>query len=219
MSKESIDGHGGAEKVGGWIWHSLSTNLKVLLRVGILKQVEDIPVFILGIGNDITSDLTTRIVFEPLAKFTQAMVRRHPEFTQNGHRTATVNRQVWDPRHKRWAYKKLTLPIADGRPLVLVPRRWVQPRLLMSSGRFYETTMLSFVQYQRAIPDRRTGKLIREPKDLLKKKKEFKRGEETIIRVTRQAKAKREDLLASFKEFVDRKYEPLEDDEIQKRTG
>jgi hypothetical protein len=219
LSKKGIDGHGGAEHVGASIWDVLSTDVKAFIRVGILKWIEDVPIFVEGVDKDITSDLTTRIIFEPLARFTHAMIKKHPEFTRGRHRTGVFVRQVWNPRNSRWVEKQLTLPVAVDRPLLLVPKRWVRPGLLMSSGRFYQTSMLSFVRDDRAVPDPRTGKLNTESKDRLKAMKEFARGHETIVRVTGNAWDKKEDLLATFRSFVDRRYEPLDDEEIERRIG
>jgi hypothetical protein len=218
LSKKGIDGHGGAEDVGQWIWDALSTDVNALLSVGILKLIEDVPIFVEGVDKDITSDLTTRIIYEPLAKFTQEMVSKHPEFTRGKHSTDVFDRQVWNPRRLRWEVKQLDLPVAEGKPLVLVPKHWARPGLLMSATRYYETTMLSFVQDQRAVIDRRTGKPIKDPKRVLKEKREFRRGRDTIIRVTEAAEAKREDLLDRFRSFVDSRYERLEDSEIDAKT-
>jgi len=82
MSQEGVNGHGGADDVGAAIWKALSTNAKALIKVGILECVEDIPIFVYGVDKDITSDLTTRIIFDPLAKFTNAMMKKYPQFTQ-----------------------------------------------------------------------------------------------------------------------------------------
>jgi len=218
LSKKGFDGHGGADDVGEWIWHVLSTDIKAFLQVGLLKHIEDIPIFVEGVDKDITSDLTTRIIFEPLAKFTQAMVSRHPEFTQGKHIVDAFDRQVWNPRRLSWENKTLDLPVVAGKPLLLVPKHWARHALLMSSGRYYGTTMLSFAQNERAVRDVRTGKLIKESKDVLRDKKEFARGQSTILRVTRQAQKKREDLLARFRAFVDGRYERLDDEQIDKRT-
>jgi hypothetical protein len=218
LSKKGFDGHGGAEDVGQWIWHVLSTDIKAFVGVGLLKHIEDIPIFVEGVDKDITSDLTTRIIFEPLAEFTQAMVAKHPEFTRGRHKTRLFDRQVWNPSRRRWEEKALDLPVAAGKPLLLVPKHWARHALLMSSGRYYDTTMLSFVQDERAVPDARTGKPIKDSKDVLKGKKEFERGHETIVRVTQQALEKQEDLLDKFRAFVDGRYERLDDDEIEKRT-
>jgi hypothetical protein len=185
--------------------------------VGVLKWVEDIPIFVYGVDKDITSDLTTRIIFEPLAKFTQAMMRKYPQFTQGSHYAKSFSRQVWSPSQKRWVYKTIELPVAAGIPLILVPKRWARPGLLMSAGRYYQTSLLSFVQEQRGVIDAETGDLLTEPKWRLEERKEFEQGLKTIMRVTREAHVEREDLLARFRAFVDRRYEPLDDDEIEKR--
>lgn len=218
LSKEGIDGRGGDDDVGAWIWAVLSTDIEALICLGVLKWIEDVPVFVRGIDKDITSDLTTRIIFEPLAKFTQAMMVKYPQFAQGSHEVRSFQRPIWSPTGKAWRYKPLELPIAAGRPLLLVPKYWARPRLLMSTGRYYETSLLTYVQEQRAVRDRRTGKLITEPKRVLKKRNEFERGERTIIRVTKQAKRKREDLLAQFRAFVDGRYERLDDQEIAERV-
>jgi hypothetical protein len=87
----------GAEDVGAAIWDALSTDAEALVRVGVLTQVEDLPIFVDGVAEDITSDLTTRIVFQPLADFTAEMIARFPRFSSGGHSTEVVPRQVWDP--------------------------------------------------------------------------------------------------------------------------
>lgn len=218
MSKQGIDGRGGAHDVGASIWNVLSSDAKAFVRVGVLRWIEDVPLFVYGVDKDITSDLTTRIIFEPLARFTQAMVQNYPEFARRPHRIGTFRRQSWDARHRRWVDKEFDLPVADGEPLVLVPRDWVRPRLMMSSARYYATTLLSFVQEERAVLDRTTGKLLTEPKKRLREMPQFQRGQATIVRVTEKALRRDEDLVDRFRAFVDARYEPLDDDVIDKRT-
>lgn len=219
MSKEGINGHGGASEIGSRVWHSLSTDLEALIRVGALKWVEDIPVFVEGVDKDITSDLTTRIIFEPLAQFTQAMTRKYPQFTSGGREARVFHRQVWSPRRARWVQKPLELPVASDKPLLLVPKYWARPRLLMSAGRYYGTSLLSYVQDDRAVVDPETGKVIKEPKRALRRRREFERGLETILRVTQHATERNEDLLSRFRAFVDGRYVRLDDDEIVARLG
>lgn len=217
MSKRGIAGRGGAEDVGTWIWSVLSTDINALIRVGILKYVEDLPIFVKGVDKDITSDLTTRIIFEPLAKFTRAMMSKYPQLTQGKHTPISIDRKVWSPSRSLWVAKTLELPVAEDQPLLLVPRYWARPALLMSATRYYGTSMLTFAQEQRGVIDQRTGKLITEPKRVLKRLKKFERGRKTIIRVTQEAHDEREDILTRFRAFVDGKYEPLDDEEIERR--
>jgi hypothetical protein len=217
LSRSGIDGHGGAGEVGKWIWHALATDARALIDVGVFKLVEHIPLFVDGVDRDITSDITTRIVFEPLARFTQAMVRKYPEFSQNGHRLSTYVRPVWNIRAAKWAEKSLELPEAEDKALLLVPRYWAQHRLLMSHGRYYDTALLSWVQEQLAVVDKRTGRLRKDPKWSLKRKRKYKRGRGTILRVTGEANKADEDLVDRFRAFVDHKYKRLDDDEIDRR--
>lgn len=219
LSRSGIDGHGGADEVGEWIWEVLSTDAQALIEVGVFKLVEHIPIFVDGIDKDITSDITTRIVFEPLAKFTQAMVRKYPEFTRGTHRTEVYVRPVWSIGKRKWIEKPLDLPVAEGKPLLLIPKYWAQHRLLMSHGRYYGTSLLSWVQDQLAVVSKQTGKLIKDPKWSLKRKRKYKRGRGTILRVTEEASRGNADLVDQFRTFVDRKYYRLDDDEIERRLG
>ncbi|WP_308799546.1 hypothetical protein [Agromyces silvae] len=201
MSEEGFHGHGGAAIVGQWIWKTLTDDVEALVRVGVLRQLEDLPLFVDGIDRDITSDLTTRIVFHPLARFTAAMVAAYPEFTAGEHVVKVFRKQVWNPELREWDEVEIALPVADGKPLLLVPKGWARPTLLMSAGRFYETSVLSFAQLEQAVLSSR-GKLLKTPKDELKKQAGLGRGRATNLRVTKRAFDSEQDLLAVFKSFV-----------------
>lgn len=218
MSRSGIDGHGAAEELGTRIWNALSTDARALVGVGVLKLVEHIPLFVSEIDKDITSDITTRIIFEPLARFTQAMVKKYPEFTKGTHKTGNFEMQVWHVGQKKWSKKELELPVAAGRPLLLVPKHWARPSLLMASGRYYETLVLTFVQEELGTIDPATGKLTGYPsKEKLKKRPNYKRGRPTIVRITEDAQSSGEDLVDRFRAFVARKYGRLSDKEIEEK--
>ncbi|BCN66521.1 hypothetical protein RE9431_49760 (plasmid) [Prescottella equi] len=211
LATNSFSGHGGAEDVGAWIWNALNTDMEALLRVGVLRQIEDLPLFVEGIDRDITSDITTRIIFEPLAEFTSEMVDRYPQFRAAGHRIETFHRQVWDPQDREWTRKPLQLPVAGGKPLVLVPHNWARSTLLMSAGRYYETSVLTYAQLEQAVVSS-AGKLLTTPKDILKAQPGLARGRTTNLTVTHRAHAKDEDLLAQFRSFVRARWTPPEGD-------
>ncbi|HEX6152338.1 MAG TPA: hypothetical protein VFZ19_02345 [Solirubrobacterales bacterium] len=218
MSRSGIDGHGAAEELGGRIWNALSTDARALVEVGVLKLVEHIPLFVDEIDKDITSDITTRIVFEPLARFTQAMVKKYPEFTQGAHKMGVFRKQVWHVGRADWVMKDLQLPVPAGKPLLLVPKHWARPSLLMPAGRYYETLVLTFVQEELGTIDSATGKLTGHPnKETLKRRPNYKRGRPTIVRTTEEAKSVGEDLVDRFRVFVDRKYGRLTDEELEER--
>lgn len=201
MSSSGFRGHGGADDVGDWIWDALTGNIEALVHVGILKHVEDLPLFVEGIDRDITSDITTRLIFNPLANFTEAMLAAYPQFTADGQETVDCRRQVWSPANRDWADVEMTLPVANGEPLMLVPKGWARRNLLMTSRRYYETSVLSYAQLEQAVR-MSDGKLLTMAKGVLKKQPELARGRSTNTQVTLRALDNDADLLATFKAFV-----------------
>lgn len=210
MSAAGIDGHGGAERVGRWIWDALcDPGMELLLRVGILRQIEAIPMFVTGIDRDITSDFTTRIIFSTLVSFTAEMMATYPEFKAGPSGVTTVDRQVWEPESLRWNEKPVELPVADGKPLLLVPKGWVRRNLLMSAGRYYQNTVLGWAQEdQTVVVD---GVTMRPTKEELKRQAGLARGRATNAAITRQAYGRRENLIARFIALVDEKWTPPSD--------
>ena len=114
--------------------YSLRTDAQGLLNVGIFHMLEELPVFVDGVGADVTSDLTTRIIFEPLALFTRKMLTEYPQLTSGNHKTETIRRNVWDSQAKTWMEKEFLLPVADNHPLLLVPRNWARASVVLDYG-------------------------------------------------------------------------------------
>lgn len=215
MARNGFRGHGGAEDVGTWIWSALNTKLEALVRVGVLQQIEDLPLFVEGIDRDITSDITTRIIFEPLAQFTEHILDQFPEFGSAGNHVETFYRQVWNPQICEWTRRKFILPVAAGKPLILVPRSWARPALLMSAGRYYETSVLGYAQLEQAIMTN-DGKLLKTSKDVLKTHPGLGRGRSTNLNVTHRAHSRDDDLLAQFRSFVNSRWMQPEGDDAQR---
>lgn len=191
--------------------------MEALLRIGVLHQIEDMPLFVEGIDRDITSDVSTRIVFEALAQFTTQVIADFPQFHSTGHSIGAFERHVWNVPSLEWTVKKMELPSVAGKPLLLVPRDWARPTLLMSAGRFYETSVLSYAQIEQAVL--RKGKLLKTSKDVLMRRSDLARGRTTNLTVTRRAHDHNDDLLSDFKVFVDSRYAVLGDDEISRRIA
>ncbi|WP_426320730.1 hypothetical protein [Microbacterium sp. E-13] len=212
MAEKGFAGHGGASLIGSLIWETLNDDVEALVRVGVLRQIEDLPLFVNGVDRDITSDVTTRIVYGPLARYTESMLVAFPEFSSGPHKVGKFKRQVWNPIAREWDEETFTLPIANGKPLLLVPDGWARRNLLMSAGRFYETAVLSFAQLETATRGPK-GKLVKTPKDRLKKQPGLGRSRNTNLRVTMRAFEDEQDLLAAFKAFVALKFDWDEDHE------
>ncbi|WP_328658645.1 hypothetical protein [Nocardia salmonicida] len=208
MSVAGINGHGGAKLLGASIWDSLTgPDIRPLLEFGIFRELEAVPVYVEGIGNDITSDLTTRIIFAALVAFTAEMVAKYPEFRRHPEGMTTVQRPVWDGSERRWRDQFVELPVADGRPLLLVPEGWAGNSLMMSHGRFFDTEVLSWAQLEQAVF--RDGRVLKTSKHDLRRQPGLSRGRSTTIAVTMRAFENEDvDLFARFRAYVDGKWEP-----------
>lgn len=201
MSSTGYHGHGAANDIGDRIWAELTTNLQALVEVCVLKRLEHLPLFVEGVDKDITSDITTRIAFGPLADFTAATVAAFPAFTAGTHTTRKVGRPVWDSTAYTWAVREVELPVADGKPLLLVPHSWVGTSLLIGSTRFYDTSLLSYVQNERAVV-LADGKVLKTPKPVLMQEAWLKRGRKTHLAITKHAHSRGDDLVEEFERFV-----------------
>lgn len=204
-AKNSINGHGGAEDIGAGIWSAMNGDVSALFSLGVLKHLEDLSVYVEDVAEDRTSDITSRIIFGPLADFTAEMIQRYPEFTGNGNVTVDVERQIWDSENWQWASRTITLPCVDGVPLMLVPKEWVGSSILMSSGRFFETTLLGFIQDERTsiLTD---GSLSFPTKKTLLRQKTPARGRDTNLAVTLRAYDGGIDLLKRHRSWVADRY-------------
>lgn len=218
LAEKGFQGHGGAEDVGSAIWEALVTDVYAFVRVGLLRQIEDIPLFVDGIDRDITSDITTRIVYEALTDFTASIIDTFPQFRAEPHHTVEVERQIWDSGTLGWTTKKVTLPLVDDKALLLIPRDWARPTLLMSAGRYYDTSVLSYAQDLQAVTTNE-GKVLKTPKRVLRLQDDLSRTRETNLQLTLRAHHRNENLIAQFKAFVASRYEPLTDEEIARRVA
>lgn len=209
MSRVGVDGHGAAKFLGSEIWRSLTTDLDALVEVGVLGRLEHLPLFGPRIDRDITSDITTRIIFGPLTDFTTAMMARYPQLSSASHHTKSFTRQVWNPAELTWTTRAIVLPVAAGKPLVLVPRGWARRWLLMSADRYYETSVLSYAQDEQVVNV--DGRLLRPTKKSLKQDPKLGRGRGTIVGVTLRAhNQQHHNLVAGFTGFVDERYNDAE---------
>lgn len=115
-----------------------------------------------------------------------------------------------------WATADVELPVADGKELLLVPRDWARPILLMHAGRFYDKSVLDYAQFEQSSVTS-SGKVLQPTKDVLREQQDLARGRATILKVTLRAHHNGEDLLRLFKSFVDKKYETVPDARIARK--
>jgi len=212
-SAKGFHGKGSGLGRGTLIWDALTTDLLALVRVGVLKHLEELPMFVEGVDRDITSDVATLIMFGPLARFTESMVRNYLQFAAGRHPAERVICQVWDPAVLEWRGEKFTLPMPAGDPLLLVPKAWARRTLLMSATRFHRKTVLDFAQIEQAVVGS-DGKPIKTPKDRLMKQTGFHPGRDTNIRLTIEARNKNQNLVKDFKDYVALKFNRTDEDTV-----
>ncbi|MER8028979.1 hypothetical protein ABTZ78_08460 [Streptomyces bauhiniae] len=221
MSAVGFDGSGTSKKIGDAIWKSLADNPLCTLRVPILKRLEDIPLFVPDIANDRVSDLTTRLIFSDLARFTAEQMSKHPELQQGAREDEY---QVWDRNSGAWGKQAMTLPCveqdrsAKGRPLLLVPKIATHRNLRMSHGKYWQGEILGSIQDD--LTTFINGKPVAPRKEDLKKRDEYQARRPLNTQRTREVWDRDNvNLLEVYRERVDRNYEPLTDDEIDQRLA
>lgn len=211
-----FDGHGAAVDIGDRIWGALNVSLAALVSVGLLRRVEQLPLFVEGVGNDVTSDLTTRLIMQPLLDFTAEMVGIFPEFASQGMVTSEMT--VWSGGDLDWAVKPTKLPAPSGHPLVLVPAGWVSTALEVRGTRFYEKAILDFAQAENLSMDRR-GKVVKVAKPKLMLDPRYDRATQNQIEIILRAFDQDVDLLERFDQFVSAKYDGPDQDRISRRIA
>lgn len=200
MSKDGYFGHGGSDGVGAEIWDALATDRRALVEVGLLSQLERIPLYVSGVGVDITSDLTTRVIYTALAGFTAAMLREYPQLSYGA---ISVDAKMWDTRGQGWVVRSIELPSANGRPLLLVPRGWARRNPLVTAGRFHKKSVLGHVQDIEATVSSDTGQVIRSPKWVLRQRQNLRNVHDSNARISLSALDLGQDLPAAFEAYLD----------------
>ncbi len=109
----------------------------------------------------------------------------------------------------------MTLPYVAPHQLLLVPKRWVFWRTLMDLYAFYNHYGTGTVQRERTVRGR-NGRLLSPSKKTLKEEFPHVRG----LNTAQAAKYMNlgEDLVAAYRQRVDAEYEPLTNDQLERRT-
>jgi hypothetical protein len=195
LSCRGYYGHGTSGYLNSKIIEILSgKDLYPLLDIGVFKHLENLPIFIDGIGNDITSDITTCLIFDQLAHFTQDCMKKFPQLTSKG--TRVVTKQIWNPQTLAWQPVEYVLPEIEGNGLVLIPTGWCQNGLSGTSERYYNLESLGYLQDR---GPKTGGKPV--TKKQLKKSNHDRIA--TNVRETTKAQQANRNLIKEFWEYVD----------------
>jgi hypothetical protein len=202
-------GHGWGPGLGSYLWESLRNPL---CRDGLLTGLEQLPMFIPRVGQDLISDMTTRLVFPELINYTLQMAVQYPAMTRDLRKASFT---VWDPTNCDWVTIEDVLPFVAGRQLLLVPKAWVSNKLLLAPRPYYNRFATTSVQEERI-------RYINGKADMPLKRdlhEEFPDVRELNVSQTLKAADKGTNLIELYTDFVDERYEPIDDFELLRKTA
>lgn len=110
-------------------------------QTGKIIDLEDTVLLVPGISSDLISDMTTNIIRGPLIDYTNEITRSYgvdqTDFSKR------EDQAVWDPDTHSWEFPEVTLPIANGLPLILVPKFAVRSRVDANS--YFRDYLMEFI--------------------------------------------------------------------------
>jgi len=142
VSSASVSGKGVSGKQADDLYSKLRQSKAV--KTGYLKDLSDCELMISGIGFDKISDITTNIIREKLIEYTQAQCELYGITMRS-----TPSGKIWNPIEKRWLNGNyVSLPVANEKKIILVPKHIVVFKPLLSSQEFYDHVILEYLQAQ-----------------------------------------------------------------------
>lgn len=200
LSQGSFTGGRGAATVRAeQMWEVLcKEDRRALLDLCIFKRLEHFPIFVDGVGGDVTSDVTTRVIFRALAEFTAAMMIQYPQLRLDA---AEVSVDLWDAGTASWESRTFLLPTAGGKTLLLIPKGWTRSNLTISGDKFHSKTVLDRVQEATAVVSA-DGKVHKPRKRDLQRLPEYSYSRDANVRATLEAAKDRENLVEVHEEYV-----------------
>jgi hypothetical protein len=155
LSKGVSKGSGVGEKLAVAFWKSLSSSKAV--RTGLVQDLEDTALLVDGIRSDRISDIATNIIRPQLLTFTQEACEYYgipmEEEVNSG--------PLWDAQSRQWWSTLTRRPIADGKPLLLVPKSVVRFDLSYSPDEYFNNYVLSYLQERDSRKAQTLGRVLR----------------------------------------------------------
>lgn len=182
-------------------------------RIAVLTRLEHLRLFADGVGYDLISDASTRIVFHVLADFTAEMMRTYPSLAV---KATSHEFDVFNPTSLEWEKRSLILPLADERPILLVPKGWVYWRTLMELTQFYNRYATETLQLEQAVRQQ-DGSLSKPSKKKIQAANKDMR-DLNRKQATKYKENANRNLVEEYQHEVDAAFKPLTDAEILRRT-
>lgn len=125
LSTESPQGRGVSGKQALDLYEKLSESQAA--RTGLLSELAECDLFVEGIGRDKISDITTNIIRRLLIEYTQKQCELHG-IQLSG---SVASGKLWDMDEQTWTQSHVSLPVINGKKIILVPKSIVRFRLCL----------------------------------------------------------------------------------------
>jgi len=175
---------------GRGLGHGLATDVASALakseamKSGLLQDLEDTILMVEGVASDIVSDITTNIIREPLARYTQYVCDQYQIPT-----VEVASGPIWNPHSEDWEPAYLRQPQAYKRKLLLVPKIIARRKMDYDPGEYYRDYILQFLREMEMSSNSELVRLLKsgkrrvDTKDLMEK---YGTGKKVIAGLTSQ---------------------------------
>jgi hypothetical protein len=140
FSKGQPQGRGVGRIQAGEIFDSLDKSKAV--ATGIVEDLEDCRIFVVGIDKDKISDMTTAIIRKQLIEYTQHQARLNGILLSSG----VSSGAFWDRNLGRWNAEHTEMLVIDGKRRLLVPKGIVSFVREYTPQRYYDDYVLNYLQ-------------------------------------------------------------------------
>lgn len=210
LTEDGSQGKAFGPEMGKRLWAELRTPV---CQTAALTALEDLPLFVPRVGKDLTSDLTTRVIFGVLVEYTQEMMREYPSLAEGA---VTLPVRLWDPLKLEWREEDVYLPFAFGKQLLVIPLEWTSRDVRMAAVPFYNNKATQTLQVEQTM--KQDGVDLKPSKRLLKKQNpEVKKlnSSQTVVYLRDHNR----NLVQEFREDVDRTFEAMTVEEAELRIA
>jgi hypothetical protein len=141
-------------------------NKSKAIKSGLLQNIEESALMIEGISYDIISDIITNIIRAELISYTNNMCKIYNIPLSSN----IVSGPIWDPVKKVWTSTYVNLPIADRKPLLLLPKSIVRKKANYDIDEYYQHYILDFLQTKELQANSNLVELLKNGKRIVTKK-------------------------------------------------
>jgi hypothetical protein len=136
LSRDRAQGHALGPQLAERVGDSLARSEAA--KTGLLEDLEDTILLVPNVDADLVSDITTNVIREPLVRYTREAARELGIAVVRN----VSSGGMWDPARHEWYAEYVDLPVADGRPLLFVPKVIIRKRMEYNADEYYNHYIL-----------------------------------------------------------------------------